>query len=257
MFEKKNILLISLLCFLLVFVVKVNSQEKQRHTIAKIGNIMEELDQVHWYDQFGNDIHFNDINLSRSSVYKGVKKGTLDVSEFSPDKRIQKLIQRMVNRTIYSNVLDIQLLNQKDKKPAEVRGVYSVSLPNYKRIQLELDYDEILDKPNEAGQLDFYIEIQEKDKNNPNNWMKSAEIRQAKPRKNMESMQILKLNDPSNQERDQIFTAHSYNAVLSNWAGKNVRIVLVAKCMENKDLKMNGRWLNAKLVGATFDYRLK
>lgn len=232
------------------------AREKKNHTIVKIMDLIEKADEAYWYNQDGETIGFNDKNLTHNSVYRDVKKGLFGVSEFSPDQSVKKMVRSAAGRDVYINTLDVELLNRKREKPAAVRGIYTLTLPQLKRIQLEVDYDEIISDPLNVDKTDFYIEVQEKDRENPSQWVSVSEIRQIKPKKRIESRRIFALTDPGQKQPKEMYTSHSYNAVLSNWAGQKVRIILAAKSQVDADTKIKGRWLNAKLVGATFDYKI-
>ena len=52
------------------------------------------------------------------------------------------------------------------------------------------------------------------------------------------------------------YRSYSYNAVLSPWAGKEVKLMLSAECPHEGKSNLKVRWLRAFLVGSTFDIKI-
>lgn len=223
------------------------------HTIIKIMDMIEDSPKATWSNQKGESIIFGEMNSSRTYANKGIKKGRLDVSSFTPSDAIRQMIAKSMSNEVYAQTIDIGLFTVNPDDMDTITGSYRIKLPELKRIQLEVDYDVILDDPNQRDIMDFFVVINEMNQKSGGQWQKTGERHEFERQKLNELQTILEITDPLINNEKHIFTSHSYNVVLSEWAGKDVQIVLAASKKTNKSTSVKGRWVNAKLVGATFD----
>ncbi len=152
--------------------------------------------------------------------------------------------------SVKNTVLDVKF----DNNDQAVRGVYQLTLPEeLKYIQLEVNYDILLNGVNGQSETEFFIEVNERSPSNPNEWVKAGELKNYKLEPIVSRGE--RILNPVFEINGQHYRTHMFNAVLSEWRGKEVQIVLTAVPGEGS-LRSNGRWTNARLVGATFNIQL-
>ena len=175
---------------------------------------------------------------------------------YSPNQSVKQMLREAMADDIYEKTLDIQLTANPANEKSSVRGIYRLKLPPLKRIQLEADYDIILDDPNDRDLAEFYVEIQRESLKEPGKWIITGERRQDAIQNKLDQNTILEITDKEDNNSKHLFTPHTFNVNLSDWAGQDVKIVLVAESSQKSARKIKGRWTNAKLTGATFDIKV-
>jgi hypothetical protein len=157
--------------------------------------------------------------------------------------------------SVYTRTIDVSLNNNKVDDRHDMRGFFQIALPELKRIQLELSYDLILNADETSNPLEFFVEIYERDPQNGNEWTLSETLREREDKRQRESQYILELSNEEQQTNER-FTSHSYIANVSKWAGKEVQIALVSATPSPTAKTLKGRWIEARLVGSTFDFKI-
>jgi hypothetical protein len=227
-----------------------SQSEGSGHQVLFLKELVQDMQEAEWTDQTGERLVPGNSLPQRGRVAPGVRRGQLKYSDASPVK--EPLNRRDVPETA---VIDIQLNPAPDTLMNEVRGAYTISLPNLKRIQLELDYDLLLENPEDTDTADFFVEVYERDAGIPNGWKRTGELHQKAHVKAAEARQIYTLEDESRGTRET-FVSHAYNANLTRWAGKEIKLALTAAAPRSSGKTPKGRWLQARLMGATFDYKI-
>lgn len=231
----------------------VSAQESPINLEQRIEFIKElvfDMQDAQWTDSMGELVQGIDV-APRGVIARGMKKGRI---QKAPGSSVtgDMATQEPVNIT----VIDVKL-NPTQGRERIVRGTYEVNLPReLKLIQLEVNYDVLLENPEIPSEAEFFVEVYEQDQQNPGQWRKTGEVKQNVQNKFAESRRILEVLDEESGERKETYVSHSYNANLSSWAGKKVRIALAATAPSNSERAQQGRWLQARLVGATFDYQI-
>ncbi|NPU99205.1 MAG: hypothetical protein HPY51_18565 [Candidatus Omnitrophica bacterium] len=164
-------------------------------------------------------------------VRKIIKKGYFtDAKEYIDDDSSRSLIE-IIDQPIWMDSIQ------------EVRGSYQVLIPQFKRIQLEIDYEipyEIMQNNEE-----YFVEIFERNKLNQDEWVKSKTI------KNYKSLpEDLNIFDSKIEK----YSLHTSIVNLSDWSGREIRLDLVWN-FSHKNFKTDFvRWTRLKIIGSTFDY---
>lgn len=262
----KTLYVISLLTLLIHISIPVDAQNPPPggHRIELITELVQNATAATWKDQSGADLNFNQRGNGRPSVLHGFKEGLARVvnlpnlptplDQLSPQERAQALAQYQSSQPIRVPSLDIEFDNQGNQDQA-VRGVYQITLPaDMKRIQLEVDYDILLVNENQESDSEFFVEVNERSSRNPNQWEKTGEVKNYKIERARQRGE--RLQKPVLEISNQLYQSHMYNANISEWRGKEIQLVLTATAPGNASRRSNGRWLQARLVGATFDYKI-
>ena len=248
-----------LLCFYFISLSGYSQTDKPatEHTITKIKDMIEEASGADWAGDSGEKVVFNSKDdQARFGAKEGFKRGFVDVSMYSPNQSIKQMLRDAMADDIYEKTLDIELTTNPTSDKSSVRGVYRLKLPPFKRIQLEADYDIILDDPNDRDLAEFYVEVLQESSKEAGKWISTGERRQEMIQNKLDQNSILEITDKDDNNSKHLFTPHSFNANLSEWAGQDVKLVLVAESSRKDGKKIKGRWTNAKLMGATFDLKV-
>lgn len=216
-----------------------------KHTILKLADLITEIDRAQWLDQQGTPITLNENYLSRNKVFKAKKQGVLSIARFTPWQNTRNLEPE----SVYADAIQVKMHPSGDNQNSLVRGIYTQKLPEMKKIQLEVDTDTIVSPTNKDESIDLYVEVHEKGANA--DWVSTKEFHKNEIKSAIEKSTILELKNDQNQVEN--FVTHTYNVDLSPWSGKEIQIVLASQMTNPETGKAEGRWTNAKLVGATFD----
>ena len=208
-----------------------------QHQIVKIKDLIEDFDESEWtaVTESGSKFGANIGGVERA------KKGR--VTGYFTSGR-----QYVDCGAVSRNVIEVNSNSIGNESIKEIRGSYTMTLPVFKRIQLEIEYE----LPCEEGKSnfdDYYIELSERNKLNRDEWIASEILK----KKNELKSGRLNLIDTSENK----YSMHSYVANLSDWSGREIRLDLVTKMSSDSSLqkKRNGRWCTLRLIGSTFDYR--
>ncbi len=205
------------------------------HRIVEIKRLTETPAEIQWRNGRGNVIDFNRDIPGLERVAQTKKASQYLHANQDPNE---------IPVTEKHNAITVEMQPETGPENVSMRGKYQVSLPaDLKHIQLEIEYDLFTDEADPETLNEFYVEIEEKDSNNPNQWNKTAEIREPETIRRNDAQRVFTMGEEK-------FTTHSYAADLSKWAGKTVQIVLASK--NNSGRQAKGRWVEARLVGSTF-----
>jgi hypothetical protein len=257
---------LAFLTAILVFIIYATGSWAQdnkpkKHRIVLIKELVQDAEKATWTDQYGTRLQFNQSAQGRSNVTRETTEGVPRLAVSSslqesldqlPAQEKEKFLKQYeIGYPVKIPVLNVTFDRNDSSSSSEVRGVYQVSLPKeFKRIQLEVNYDVFLDNPEKISDTEFFVEIYEH--NFFNQWVKTGEVKNPKIEK---AQQAGKRLQPTVYTLDnQHFQSYMYNANLSEWAGKEVQVVLTA-VTPNNEYGSNGRWTQARLVGATFEYK--
>ncbi|MEW6236921.1 MAG: hypothetical protein AB1656_16175 [Candidatus Omnitrophota bacterium] len=229
-----------ILCSILSVAIPASAQTD--HRIVFIKNLIQDAAEAQWTDGASHPLNFNGLSGPYGTVKRGQKIGGINGSE--PPVR-GKLI---FNDNVLADSIDIEFMPTFGRLNSQVRGKYLVLLPKLTRIQLELSYDLFLGSDSERSTADFYVEVYGRDEKEPNSWVKKEEIH----KENIEEVRKLATINTVGEENYCHFV---YVAVLSQYAGKEIRLDLVSNVPADALAEYKGRWLTARLVGSTFDYR--
>jgi len=220
------------------------------HQITVLNEFVRAMEYGVWMDQTDRLLELGSKSPSKNQASEGLKNGMIDYAESS---KVKSSISSSYPYT--AKAIDIVLLPSSVKERRAVRGMFQVTLPQLKRIQLELDFDLIQDDPNEPNTADFYVEVYEQSPQSANGWVKSEEFHEKPEKKTHELQCVLKIKN-NNSMSDEKFTSHSYIANLTKFAGREVLVTLTAETYKVDQKFCRGRWMQARLVGSTFDYKI-
>ncbi|MBN2325558.1 MAG: hypothetical protein JXR73_00290 [Candidatus Omnitrophica bacterium] len=259
---KKLAALIAILVFIDHATVSLAQDNKPvKHRIEMIKELIQDAGEATWTDHNGITLLFNQFVQGGSSVTRktteGIPRYAISTSfqnsldQLPPQERESFLKNYEIGYPVKILALNVTFNRNDGSSSLEVRGAYQISLPaEFKRIQLEVNYDVLLDNPEKVSDTEFYVEIYER--NFFNQWVKTGEVKNPKIEK---ARQAGKRLQPTVYTLDnQHFQSYMYNANLSEWAGKEVQVVLTA-VTPNNAYGSNGRWTQTRLVGSTFDYK--
>jgi hypothetical protein len=229
-------------------------KEGQRHRIVLIKELIKDVSDAVWTNQDGAILAVDNRDERFGRVSRGVLHGILRHSMLSPDYSLAQPL-RMFNdhEPVCYKSIDLELIPTYGNEYASICGIYPITLPELKRIQLELNYDRILDESDRNNDMQFFVKIEERDRKGE--WRESAQLQANESRTRAESNRILELG-PEAGGNPELFTTHAFTANLSPWAGKEIQLVLQAENPNLQKSPCRGRWLQAKLVGATFDFNV-
>jgi hypothetical protein len=240
----KTLLLSSLVLALSILPATAQEDSKQQeHKIFAMGFLNHEFEKIKWIENDERVIKSSQLQAKSSIGLKGEKKGQI----LSPGQPYREGYPSSVDTT-----LDINAPANAKAVRHLVKGMYQVTLPKVIRIQLEVDYFVVLDDNEKSSTTEFYIDVYERI-GTSDEWVKSGEVHERQDKLDFENKRPLEFADAATKERENIIS-HSYNALLSDWAGKEVLLGLVAYSPDKTKL-IKGRWTNARLVCSTFDFR--
>ncbi len=218
--------------------------KQQEHKIFEMGFLNREFEKINWIDTDERIIKSSQLQSKSSKASEGAGQGQI----LSPGQPYREGYPSSVDTT-----LDINVPANDNATRHLVKGMYKVTLPKVIRIQLEVDYFVTLDENETATTTEFYIDVYERTGTSDDEWVKSGEIHERQDKLDFENKRPREFADAETRERENIIS-HSYNALLSDWAGKEVLLGLVAYSPDNTKT-IRGRWTNARLVCSTFDFR--
>ena len=229
-------------------------KEGQQHRIVLIKELIRDMSDAVWTNQDGTILAVDNHDERFGRVSHGVLHGVLRHSMLSPDYSLTQPL-RIFNHhePIHYKSIAVELVPTYGNECAMIRGAYPLTLPDLKRIQLELNYDRILDESDRNNAMQFSVSIQERDQKG--DWQQSAQLQASENKMRRETNRIIELS-PEEGGDLELFTSHAFTANLSPWAGKEIQLVLQAENQNLKKPQCRGRWLQAKLVGSTFDFRI-
>lgn len=232
------------------FTVVGYTQSQGQH-ISRLNEFVLNFQEGIWKDSLGNSLDAGMDIPYPNRFDRGLREGYVHISDQSPKRGVSS----SPSSSSYARTIDVSLNNNRMDDRHEVRGVFHVTLPELKRIQLELSYDLILDAGETNNPLEFFVEIYERDPRNGNEWFLSDTLREREDKKQRESQYILELSNEERQTNER-FTSHSYIANITQWAGKEMQIALVSATSTPTAKTLKDRWIEARLVGSTFDFKI-
>lgn len=224
---------------------------RNQHEIFTVNEFVHNIDQGNWTDQDRNLIEIGSTHSSRNQVSLGIKRGTVRFAKSSPMKG-----DLPYDFSYEAKTIDVVLRASSIEQKREVRGSFVLTLPNVQRVQLELNYDLIQSSFDITNNANFYVEIYEPSSTSPTGWSKCGEFREKLTKMSRELNYLYTIENQSSGTNAETFTSHSFIANLSKWAGEEIMIVFVADTAKISREDLHGRWLQARLVGCTFDFRI-
>ncbi len=204
------------------------------HQIVLIKDLIEDYAESNWTVVTQSGGTYGDAIGGVDRVRLGVETGYFtNARQYVDDDSVQKEVIEVNAQPIGTDQIQ------------EVRGAYLVTLPQFKRSQLEINYEVPI--TDESGVMDeYYVEVFERNHLNRDEWVSIETI------KKNEELKAAPLNILENKKEK--FSVNSYVANLSQWSGREIRLDLVSQIQKNSNMKP-GRWTRLRLVGATFDYK--
>ncbi|GEM_PF-1529574 len=227
--------------FTIVFAV-ASTNSYGEHAIVEIKDLVKDAADAVWSDGNGNAIEFDQTPGFYGGALRGSKLGGANGSFYSRTKEL------LIDESIQSETIDINFAATLGRNDSLVRGSYTLSLPNLKRIQLEVVYDLFLDNEDVRSPGEFHMEVHERYASEDNRWVKMGELHQDETTKAKYGQERI------NQIHNSRFVTHQFVVNLSKWAGKEVRLDLVANVPAHAVTPQKGRWCYARLVGSTFTW---
>ena len=230
------------------------------HRIVMVKDLLQNAEEAEWKDQFNNRILLQENRVANTGVQRNVIEGVSYLAALPrlgsplialPESQRAKLFQQYNSGArVKHPVIDVKFGNQDQA----IRGVYQLTLPQeLKHIQLEVNYDVILNGFQEDSTTQFMVEVNERSISNPDVWVNTRILKNYKIEPAVSRSE--KILNPVFELNGQFYQSHLYNAVLSEWRGKEVQVVLTA-LPGSGNTRSNGRWTNARLVGSTFGIAL-
>ena len=212
------------------------------HTILEIKNLIKDAEEATWSTTSSESLEFGRQNALGGKVSRGYKKGGIQGSSLNKGSHLE------IRPDVEAPTIAINFEPTFGRNESEVRGSFFVDFPEMKRIQLELMFDRFIDSNGAKSPAEFFVEVYEENFSKSGEWAKKQKFRIE------ETVLDRLINDKNIYEIDsEEFTTDSFDIVLSEWAGKSVRVDLVAHLPASSVTSQKGRWINAKIVGSTFD----
>ncbi len=240
MLHKINTLAIVAGFFFVVSVVSVDTYGE--HAIVEIKDLVKDAAEAVWSDGNGNPLPFDETPGFYGGVERGNKLGGVNGSHLSQTGVL------LVNETVSAQTIDIDFAPTFGRSNSIVRGSYTLQLPMKKRIQLEVIYDLFLDNEGVRNPGEFYVEVHERNALDQNQWIRTGEFHQ------LESMKAPRGLERVNRIHDSRFVTHHFVTNLTQWAGREIRLDLIAEIPARAVTKQKARWCSARLVGASFNF---
>lgn len=140
-----------------------------QNDIVMFKNLIQDVDEAVWTDGNGSPIGFNED----VSLYGKAKLGQRCVSLGDPRDNPGGVL--LTVESLKANVIDLEFAPTLGRTDREIRGSYVIQLPVKKRIQLEAAYDLPLDFESNRGKAEFRVEVFERNRLNPDEWIKTGE----------------------------------------------------------------------------------
>lgn len=206
-----------------------------KHRIVKIKDLIEDFQEAAWTVTAQSGSQYGAAIGGVERVKQGEIRGYFDLSgNFVKTDRVE------------SKTVDIEAQALSTEKVSQVRGAYTLQLPPLKRVQLEIMYDLNAGETGQAPEGEFFVEVFERNRVNPAEWVKMGELAQQNDRKREEA--------PIKQMGNERYIGRSFVANLSEWSGKEIRLDVVSAFANGKSATPKGRWICMKMMGATFDF---
>lgn len=224
--------------------------DQPKPQIVFLDELVQTMNDAEWRDQTKEAIQPNQRRSQGSEIARGIMDGMI----LSENESLNSVPEESKEHCKIP-VVDVTLKPAVNTLRNEARGLYSFTLPNLKLIQLEVDYDVILNNPDDNELAEFYVEVFERDPERSDEWVLTGELHQRERIRNDQSKQIYSLVDESGTKTED-FISRSFNVDLSKWAGKEVKLALAASAPRIGERVYKGRWVKARLVGANFSYAI-
>ncbi len=223
---------------LLAFFVLVSLSAFAAGEITLIKDLVNDGNEAVWTDGSGNAITID----AAAGMYGGVKLAA----------KLSGIPTVITNGVDYdeplSQTIHLEFPPTLGRNDVQIRGSYMLQLPEMKRIQLEIIYDQFLDSEGARSPLDFYVEVNQRDVRDSNRWTSMQTIRQTQTEiVPLEKERIYRSNDSR-------YVKRTFLAILSPWAGQEVRLDLVAAAPANVVTRQSARWCSLRLIGTSFDW---
>lgn len=222
-------------------------QESSGHRIENIAFLEQQFDKIQWTED--NDNQISDVALIKQ--YPNASKNSVSV-HIGREGTVNT--RATTEQPLQFDSIDVQIPANTGKSLNAVKGMFPITLPNFKRIQLEIDYHVFVNEGEKSSPAEFYVEVFERKDATSGFWVKTGEIRESESKRTAENQQMLEVYDTKTGSKDRLLW-HVYNANLSQWAGKEVMIALTAAATDAQN-PIRGRWVQTRLVGSTFDYKI-
>ncbi len=204
---------------------------------------MKDADEASWRNGDNDRLPYNQKNASLGSALKGQRAIELSDSRGNEDGVLD------VVESFTTDAIDIEFAPTFGRKDQEVRGSYTMQLPDQKHIQLELAYDLMVDEDGERSPAAFSVEVFEPNQADKNEWIKTDET-------NGPDFMSEENNSKIHHIGKQDFTTHHFVVNLSKYRGKEVSIDLVARVSKKAVTNQKARWIVARIISADFSYSL-
>lgn len=211
--------------------------------IVDLKDLITDADDAVWTDINGNELTMDSLTgLSR--VSRGEKLGGIQGSSYSRTGELD------IDTTLSKETVDVNLSPTLNDSPSAVNGTYLLELPDLKRIQLEVRHDAFLDSQGSQSALQFYVEVFTKDEQGAFN--RDAVLETGIDPVTEGSRPVYRIE--KNASETESFTSNPAIIDLTKYAGQSIRLNLVSFLPAGARTTNSGRWVNARLVGATFNF---